>query len=256
MISFTRRRTTCPSSWPIGTGGRCACRTLRRSSTRWKTCGTWAWRTGRPLCLSWSIDSRSQHHRDGRSHPRCVTSTGGLHSRRHHAVLFSDRTESFARRCTMSRTLAISVLLVILVVFVFLRRRACDAYPCGGGAGVAHQHVRRDVPLRVQSRQSLAHGAHDRNGFVVDDAIVVWRISAGTGSRGCPLQAAAAGCTGNYLHSAVDDTVACRGLSSHPADGGHDGQDVPRVCRHALGGDSRLARRVADDDPHDVRQYC
>ena len=60
-------------------------------------------------------------------------------------------------------TLVISIGLVILVVFVFLRRRAGHAHPERRRAGVADRHVRRDVPARLQPRQPVADGADHRH---------------------------------------------------------------------------------------------
>ena len=52
----------------------------------------------------------------------------------------------------VERTLAISVLLVILVVFFFLRDVRATLIPSRRSTGVLDQHVRRHVPHRVQSR--------------------------------------------------------------------------------------------------------
>jgi multidrug efflux pump len=49
----------------------------------------------------------------------------------------------------VERTLVISVVLVTLVVFVFLRSVRATLVPSVGGAGVAGRHVRSDVPARL-----------------------------------------------------------------------------------------------------------
>ena len=51
-------------------------------------------------------------------------------------------------------TLVIAVMLVILVVFAFLRSARATLVPGRGGVGVAGGDLRRDVPARIQPRQS------------------------------------------------------------------------------------------------------
>jgi len=69
-------------------------------------------------------------------------------------------------------SLILSVALVTLVVFLFLRSARATAIPrCG--AALAHRHVRAHVPARLQPRQPLADGAHHLHRLRGDDAIVV-----------------------------------------------------------------------------------
>ncbi len=63
----------------------------------------------------------------------------------------------------VERTLVISVILVVLVVFVFLRSGRATLVPERRGAGVADRHLRGHVPARLQPRQSVADGAHGRD---------------------------------------------------------------------------------------------
>jgi len=67
----------------------------------------------------------------------------------------------------------ISIGLVILVVFVFLRNFSVTIIPQYLGSGFSNWRVRRDVPGRIYAGQLVAHGPGDRHRFVVDDAIVV-----------------------------------------------------------------------------------
>ena len=55
-------------------------------------------------------------------------------------------------------TLMLSIGLVILVVFLFLRERPRDVHPQRRRSRFADRHVRRDVSLRLQRRQPVAHG--------------------------------------------------------------------------------------------------
>ena len=65
----------------------------------------------------------------------------------------------------VERTLIISGILVILVVFAFLRNVRATAHPGGGGPGFAHQHLRGHVSLRLQRGQPLPHGPDHRHGL-------------------------------------------------------------------------------------------
>ena len=57
--------------------------------------------------------------------------------------------------------LMLAVVLVVLVIFLFLRNLAGTVIPSGRGAALARRHVRRDVPARLQPEQPLADGADD-----------------------------------------------------------------------------------------------
>ena len=75
-----------------------------------------------------------------------------------------DRTTTIrASLRDVERTLVIAVVLVILVVFLFLRNVARGAHPERRRAGVADRHLRRDVSARLQPRQSVADGADHRH---------------------------------------------------------------------------------------------
>ena len=94
-------------------------------------------------------------------------------------------------------------------------------------------------------------------GFVVDDAIVVLENISRYREQGmAPLPAALRGAREITFTVLSMTRVAGGGLSSYPLHGRHDGAAVPRICRDPLGGDPRLARRLADDHTHDVRNEC
>jgi len=85
-----------------------------------------------------------------------------------------DRTTTIrASVSDVERTLILSVVLVILVVFVFLRDWRSHPHSHRRRSRVAYWHLRCYVPVWLQYRQSLAHGPDHLDGFVVDDAIVV-----------------------------------------------------------------------------------
>ncbi len=67
-----------------------------------------------------------------------------------HIITILDRTLTIrASVNNIETTLLISVMLVILVVFLFLRNRSSDASPGSCGAGFTHRDVRGDVSLRI-----------------------------------------------------------------------------------------------------------
>ncbi len=55
----------------------------------------------------------------------------------------------------------LTIALVVMVIFLFLRNLAGDGHPQRRRAAVARRHVRRDVPARLQPQQPDADGAHD-----------------------------------------------------------------------------------------------
>ena len=96
-----------------------------------------------------------QHHRDGRPrHARCCRSCARRSRARSTSTSAMERTTTIrASLRDVERTLVIAIVLVILVVFLFLRNCARDADPERRGAGVADRHLRRHVP-RSASRST------------------------------------------------------------------------------------------------------
>jgi multidrug efflux pump len=72
-----------------------------------------------------------------------------------------DRTQTIrASVLDVEKTLVISIFLVVVVVFVFLRSGPATAIP---SVAVARGHLRRDVSAGLQPEQPLAHGADHRD---------------------------------------------------------------------------------------------
>ncbi len=65
----------------------------------------------------------------------------------------------------VERSLLISIALVILVVFFFLRNCALDAYSRRGRSGFADRNLWHHVFVRLQPRQSFPDGAYDFDGI-------------------------------------------------------------------------------------------
>ena len=61
--------------------------------------------------------------------------------------------------------LILAAVLVVLVVFAFLRNWRATLIPALAVPCIAHRHVRGDVPLWVQPQQPLPDGTHHRDGF-------------------------------------------------------------------------------------------
>ena len=165
-----------------------------------------------------------------------------------------DRTPTIrASLKEVGRALVIAFGLVIMVVFLFLRNLRAALIPAVavpvslvGTFGVMYL-------CGFSARQPVADGAdrRDRLRRRRRDRRAGERVAAHRARR-----AAVRGCTERRargrLHRAVDEPVAHRRVHPDPADGRHRRAAVPRVRRHAVGGDPGVARRVADDDADDV----
>ena len=166
-----------------------------------------------------------------------------------------DRTTTVrASVADVQRTLIISVILVVLVVFVFLREVRATLIP-----SVA-------VPLAIVGTFGVMYlcGYSLNNlslmaltistGFVVDDAIVVLEnvmrhVEAGMK----PYQAALAGSARNRLHRRLHEHVADRRVHPDSADGRHGWPALPRIRGHAERGHCGVAGGLADHHAHAVR---
>ena len=116
----------------------------------------------------------------------------------------------------VERTLVISVALVILVVFVFLRDRPHHLHPQRGRPGVADRNLRRRCTCCGYSLDNLSLMALTiSTGFVVDDAIVVIEnITRYLEAGHEPLRGRAEGRAGDRLHGPHHQRFAGRGVHS------------------------------------------
>ena len=171
--------------------------------------------------------------------------------------ILSDRTQTIrASVFDMQLTLVIAIALVMMVVFVFLRRGAATI-----AAGVT-------VPLALAGTCALmwVAGFSINNlslmalvisvGFVVDDAIVMIENCFRNLEKGMtPVQAAHGRRAADRLHRGLDQHLADRRL--HPA-AVHDRRDrprVPRVLGHARLRHRHLDGGVADAHADDLRAF-
>ena len=152
-------------------------------------------------------------------------------------------------------SLMISVCLVVLVVFLFLREVWATIIPSiavplslVGTFGVMYL-----LGYTIDNLSLMALTI--ATGFVVDDAIVVIEnitryLEMGMNALRCGDE----GLQGDRLYRALDEHVADRRLHSDSADGRHRGQALPRVRRHAFGRDCRFAAGLADHHADALRQ--
>jgi len=199
--------------------------------------------------------TRRQHHRDESAHSGVASVLDAVHFSRHQGSTWRStaRRRSRAPSRDVEHTLVLSVLLVIGVVFVFLRELRATAIPSVavplsllGTFGVMYL-------LDYSPGQPVAHGAHDLDGVRrrrrhrrhrKRDALHRGGKTAGrSGARGGPS---------DRLHHHLDHRVARRGVHPDPDDGRHRRPIVPRIRRHVVRRNRALGRRLAHVDPDDV----
>ena len=153
--------------------------------------------------------------------------------------------------------LMLTVALVVMVIFLFLRNLAATIIPSVavplslvGTFGVMY--------LLGYSLNNLTLMALTiSTGFVVDDAIVMIENIARYIEEGeAPLQAALKRRRADRLHHHLADHFADRGADPAAVHGRHRGPAVPRIRRHPGGHHSGFGGGFADADAHDVLASC
>ena len=167
--------------------------------------------------------------------------------------ILSDRTQTIRASVEdVQFTLLLTIALVVLVIFVFLRSFWATIIPSV------------TVPLALLGACALMYlvGYSLDNlslmaltisvGFVVDDAIVMLENIVRHIEDGMtPLRGGAQGRGRDRLHHRVDQHLADRRVHSAAADGRHHRPAVPRVRRHRRDDDRGLGLRLADADADD-----
>ena len=126
------------------------------------------------------------------------------------------------------RNMIISIGLVILVVFIFLRSGWSTFIPSVVGAGIDHRHVRRDVSDGVHPGQSFADGADHCDGIRGRRCDCRHRKHYAPPRKwhetdaGCPQRRGR-----DWFHRFVDEHLAHCRLHSHPDDERRGGAPVP-----------------------------
>ena len=140
-------------------------------------------------------------------------------------------------------TLALSLVLVVLVIFVFLRNVRAAIIPSIviplSFAGTFAVMYMLGFSIDNLSLMALTLSV----GFVVDDAIVMLENVTVTSKHGeSPLDGDAEGREGDRLHDRVDDDLARGGVHSGVVHGRHRRTAVPRVRDHDHHRDSDFRR--------------
>ena len=154
----------------------------------------------------------------------------------------------------VGRTLMISAILVILVVFLFLRNIRSALIPTVAVSvsliGTFSLMYLAGFSLDNLSLMALTIAT----GFVVDDAIVVLEnISRHIEQKIPPFQGGTHRGARGGVYGALDEHLAGRGFHPHPAHGRRHRPAFPGVRGHPLGGDRGLAGRFPHDHADDVR---
>ena len=170
--------------------------------------------------------------------------------------VLTDRTETIRASVEdVQFTLLLTVALVVMVIFVFLRKLWATVIPSVALPlsiiGTFGMMKLGGFSLDNLSLMALTIST----GFVVDDAIVMIEnivrfIEAGDP----PFEAALKGAQADRVHGDFAERVADRGVHPAAVHDGHRGPAVPRVRHHAQRGGGRLGGHFADADADDVRQ--
>ena len=144
-----------------------------------------------------------------------------------------DRTTTIrASLAETEKTLFIAIILVIVVVFIFLRNARATLIPA---IAVPISIIGTLGPMYLlgYSLDNLSFMALIvATGFVVDDAIVVLENISRAHGRGHVAHGGRhRGRARGRLHGAVDQRIAGRGVPADPADGRHRRPHFPRVLR-------------------------
>ena len=147
-------------------------------------------------------------------------------------------------------TLILTIALVVMVIFVFLRNSARDDHSRRGRAAFASSARSRSCTALGYSLDNLSLMALTiAVGFVVDDAIVVLEnIERHVEDGMTPIRGRAEGRRRDRLHGPLDQPLAGRRVHPAAVHGRHRRAPLPRVRRD---GDDRhpgLGIRVADPD--------
>ena len=151
--------------------------------------------------------------------------------------------------------LLLTIALVVMVIFLFLRNLSATIIPSVavplslvGTFGVMY--------LLGYSLNNLTLMALTiSTGFVVDDAIVMIENIARFIEEGeAPLEAALKGSRADRLHHCVVDRLVDRGADSAALHGRHRGPPVPPICDHAGRHDPGFGGGLPDAHADDVRE--
>ena len=132
-------------------------------------------------------------------------------------------------------TLLLTIALVVMVIFLFLRNFWATLIPSVTVPLALLGTLRGHVPARLQPRQSVADGADaSRSASWSTTPSSCSRTSTATSRTAMPpLEAALKGAARDRLHHHLDQRLAGRRVHPAAADGRHRRPPVPRIRRHA-----------------------
>ncbi len=169
-------------------------------------------------------------------------------------AVLTDRTNTIrASVKDVQFEMMLTIALVVMVIFIFLRTLVGDHHSQRCGAAFAGRHLRRDVPAGLLARQPFADGADHlhrlrRRRRHRDDrehrALHRGRAHAAGGG--------VAGRRADRLHHRVADGFADRRADPAAVHGRYRRPAVPRIRRHPGGHDPAFGRHLADADADDV----
>ena len=107
--------------------------------------------------------ARREHHRaSSTGSRRCCRSSARRCPPPCRSPILTDRTTTIrASVADVEFELMLTIALVVMVIFLFLRTLVGDRHPERRGPAVARRHLRRDVPARLQPQQPHPDGADD-----------------------------------------------------------------------------------------------
>ena len=170
-------------------------------------------------------------------------------------AILTDRTETIrASVRDVQFTLVLAVVLVVMVIFVFLRKFWATVIPSVALplTLIGTFGIMKLVGFSLDNLSLMALTIS--TGFVVDDAIVMIEnivrfIEAGE----APLAGGAQGRQADRLHDHLAELLADRGLHPAALHDRHRGPAVPGVRHHPERGGGGVGHRVADAHADDVR---
>ncbi len=173
-----------------------------------------------------------------------------------HISILTDRTTTIRDSVKdIQFELMLSILLVVLVIFLFLRTASGTIIPAVavpvsliGTFGIMYV---LDFSLNNLSLMALTIAT----GFVVDDAIVMIENISRYIERGdTPLEGRASGIWGSRVYHSFFKHFAYRGAYSFAVHERRCRQAVPRIRDHAFGNYNIFSDSFAYPDPYDVRE--
>ena len=158
-------------------------------------------------------------------------------------MTLSDRTQTIRASVEdVQFTLLLTIALVVMVIFVFLRSLWATIIPSVTVPLALLGTCALMWLVRLQPRQLSLMALTIAVGFVVDDAIVVLENIAATSKRATAIEAASRA-RRDRLHDRLDQRLAGGGVYSVPADGRHHRPALSRIRGHGLDDDRGLGRR-------------